>query len=353
MHKFCVKGDDKANPYYSSSVIIRNLNEAAKRTGLYDKNGKTVVYSTIADSTGHNADLLVCVYETSLPFPVLQLANGRQLAGVSLHNLFFLNDSYPSSLCSFFRLGVDSDEFNPVKRIDDGIFRFLHFSESNARSGIEIVIAAFCEEFGGNEKVELYLKDRGATDIFKCFVLEKAKAFNARIVHDTENTQSIQQVKDIYAKADVQVNVSRSSTFNLPTLEGMAMGLPLLGNLYSGMREFLANEFNGFASDYRIESIEQKKLDYLESIGCRNHMFPLNSYPKQPYWASTYEDDIQDKMSEFVHIPKEYLSKMSNNAIATAKQFTWERSAIELSYILDLIDKNKNCKELNSFNRYG
>lgn len=354
MLKFCVKGDNKANPAFSSSVIVRNLNDAAKNVGLYDEKGKIVVYSTVANSMGYNADLVVCVYETALAHPILQLANGRQLAGVSLHNLFFLNDAYPSNLCSFFRLGVDSEEFKPQKRIKDGKFRFLHFSESNARSGIDIVIAAFCKEFKNNHNVELYLKDRGATDRFKQFVSEKAVEYNVCIVHDTENTQSLQGIKDIYSKADVQVNVSRSSTFNLPCLEGMSMGLPLLGNLYSGMREFLAHEFNGFAADYRIDFIEQEKLDYLESIGCRNHMFPLGQYPVHPYWASTYIDDLEDRMRSFVDMPKDILNYMSNNAIATAKQFTWEKSAIELSYLLDLIEKNKSDIILQQpFNRYG
>jgi len=331
MYKFCVKGDISANSFFSSSIIINNLNEGAKKAGLYDENGKTVVYSTTCNDYGHKTDAFICVYETVLPFPVIQMANGRPIIGCSLDNLFFITDSYPYDKVGYFPLGVDTEIFKPVPRSASEKFRFLHFSESNARTGAEVVLHAFCTLFKGDPTVELYLKDRMATDEFKNYVKAVASTYKANVIHDTDNTQSFDHVKTIYSNSDVAISISRSSTWNMPALEAMAMGKPLIGIKYCGMDEFLRHEFNGIAVEHNIQVITQEHLNFLNSIGCRNHMFPLNSYTRPAYWAETGNKDLMNAMYRMRHAEKDWLDYLSKNAVTTAKQFTWEKSAVLLS----------------------
>lgn len=353
MLKFCVKGDSSADPFYSSSLIIDGLNEGAKKAGIYDEKGKTVVYSTTCNDYGHHADALLCVYETVFPIPILQQANGRPIIGCSLDNLFFITDAYPSSLAGYSILGVDTNKFKPIKRTGNREkFRFLCLAESNARSGIEILLRAFAQTFSDRPGVELYLKDRGATDNFKTVVAEFAKVNHVNIIHDCENTQSFDAVKKLYSESDCHVFVSRVTTWGMSLLESMSMGLPIISVPYAGPAEYLRDGFNGLAVKYEIEEIRQEHLDNLTAFGFRNHMFPLSTYPKKPYWAKPNIESLMEAMSWMFSLTKEQLNYMSRNAIITANQFTWEKAAVNLSYQLSLLDSNKTNPNLNHFNRY-
>lgn len=354
MLKFCIKGDNSANPFYSSSIIITKLNEAAKKVGLYDEQGKIVVYSTTCNDFGHNTDAFLCVYETTFPIPVLQLANGRPILGCSLDNLFFINDSYPASLCGFSPLGVDTEQFNPQKRIGNKeVFRFLAFCESNARSGLDEVLKAFGTVFRDVPGVELYIKDRGATDTFKEFVKQAASSYRINVIHDTENTQSFEDILKIYAQSDCLVFCSKSTTWGMPILEAMACGLPVISTAYAGPREYLSNRFNSLIAKHNVVPITQQNLDYLAYIGCRNHMFPLNAYPVAPYWSEVNQYHLQECMVKMRHLSKSQLNDLGNGGIMTARHFTWERAAVNLSNSLEALDKNKSNPLLwKKINRY-
>lgn len=336
--KFKVLGDSSANPFFSSSIIVNNLNKGAQKIGLFDENGKTIVYSTTANQMGHNADAILCVYETVFPMPVLQNALGKPLIGCSLHNLFFITDVYPENLSAYCHLGVDSELFKPKQRnYHKEKIRFLIFSESNARNGLDSAIYAFGMAFKGRTDVELYIKDRGATDVFKAFVERIKHEYRVLITHDTENTQDFEQIKQIYQDSDFQINVSRSSTWNMPALEGMSMGLPLIGINYTGMSEYLKNGFNGFEVPFELMQINQETLDILAGLGCRNHMFPLSSYVKPPYWAQVHISQLIPTLVKAANMSMQNLSDMARNARTTAQQFTWEKAAVSLSMALHKI----------------
>lgn len=336
MLKFCVKGDSGANPYYSSSIIINRLNEGAKKSGLYDENGKTVVYSTTCDDFGLSPDAFLCVYETSFALPILQRANGRPIIGCCLDNVFFVTDTgYPKELVSYCQLGVDSETFSPEPRkFDKEKTRFLVFSESNARNGLDIAITAFGKAFEGRSDVELYLKDRGATEGFRQYVKDMAALFKVEITHDIENTQNFEQVKKIYQDADCVISCSRSSTWNMPLLESGAMGLTIIGNNYSGAGEYLRHGFNGIEARYNLEPITQEKMNWLMQIGCRNHMFPLGSYAIEPWWAETDVYSLASCMQYFMSKSNYHKHLLSKNARITAQKLTWERAAASLSMAL-------------------
>lgn len=332
--KFHVLGDSNANNFFSSSIIVNNLNRAAKNIGLFDENGLKVVYSTTADQMGHNADAILCVYETTFPVPIIRNAGGKPLIGSSLHNLFFITDGgYPNNLSAFCHLGVDTELFQPQNKTHDR-FRFLCFAESNARSGLDVLVDAFCRAFSSNKQVELYIKDRGATQIFKMWVQEKAKIANVSIIHDTENTQNFENVKKIYSDSDFMVFVSRSTTWGMTILESMAMGVPVITTSYAGPREITAHNFNCLLADCDVEEIKQERLNYLASIGCRNHMFPPEYCLTPAYWAEPSLSTLMERMYDAFEMPKHKFEKLSKNARITAENFSWEKGAASLSCAL-------------------
>lgn len=332
--KFKVLGDGSANPFFSSSLIVRNLNIGARNVGLYDENGKVVIYDTTANTHGLKADAILCVYETAFPVPVLQNANGLPLIGCSLHNLFFITDTgYPTTHAAFCNLGVDSRLFKPTGKLNNK-FRFLCFAESNARSGIDVVISAFSEAFAGSQDVELYLKDRGATDTFKRFVEKWANEYNVNIIHDTDNTQNFDELLKMYNDANVMVFCSRSTTWGMTLLESMACGVPVITTAYAGPREYVADGFNGWIVPHTITPITQQHLDAFAKVGFRNHMFPPACHHVQPYWAEPYHEGLKEIMLEAKNLPKKSMDCLSKNARITAENYTWEKAAASLSAAL-------------------
>lgn len=332
--KFHVLGDSGANNFFSSSIIVNNLNRAAKELDLFDENGLKVIYSTTADQMGHNADAILCVYETAFPVPIIRNAGGKPLIGSSLHNLFFITDGgYPSDLAGFCHLGVDSKLFSPKPKTHDK-FRFLCFAESNARSGIDKLVKAYCNSFGGNFGVELYLKDRGATVEFQNWVKNEAARNKATIIHDVENTQNFEDIKKIYSDSDVMVFISRSTTWGMTILEAFAMGIPVITTAYAGPREVTAHGFNSWLVDYHVEPITNDQLNYLASIGCRNHMFPPEMSLTTPYWGKVGVACLMETMYDAYEMPKNKLAQMGKNARITAQNFSWEKGAASLSAVL-------------------
>lgn len=335
MIKFKVIGDSSANKFYSSSIIIDRLNEGAKKVGLYDENGKIVYYSTTANTNGERCDAILCVYETSFPNPIIQNARGRPLIGCSLHNLFFVDDIYPLNISAYCQLGVDSERFKPIPVRKDK-FRFLAFCESNVRSGLDVVLQAFCDSFPNGE-AQLYIKDRGATEKFKAHVQSFKR--NSDIIHDTENTESFDNVVKLYNSADYLVATARSSTWCMPVLEGMSCGVPAITVNYTGPSEYVKDDFNGLIVKHRLELMNQTHINSMvKDFGYRHHMFSTSQHLVPPYWAEPCLDDLSRIMSQVVDSHDKY-PYLSRNARATAEQFTWERGAATLSTALYKIFK--------------
>jgi glycosyltransferase involved in cell wall biosynthesis len=338
--KFIVKGDSSANKAYSSSIIIDNLNKGAKEAGLFDENGAVVVYSTTANDYGIKCDAILCVYETFFPSIVLQNASNRPLIGCSLDNLFFTRP-YPEQLTAYCQLGVDCNVFKPIPdlRPKDKI-RFLAMSESNARSGLDCVIEAFGRVFTGRTDVELYIKDRGATERFKQYIRNRADFWKVSIIHDTENTENSQSVTNLYNTAHYMVFCSRSTTWGMPHTESMACGVPIISTAYSGPREFLSDNFNGFLIKHNLIKIEDNQLEYLARNGFRNHMFHPSTHHISPIWGEPVLEDLVEVLSKAYKISKtSYWHIMSDWARQTALNFTWERAACTLSLALKKVLK--------------
>src|SRR3990167_2227378 len=171
--KFKIIGDVNNKKNCSSDIIIQNINRAARGLNLYSDNEAVVCYDCLCQDHGISqkikTDAYICVFE--LPFSqfILDNANGRPILGVSRDNQsFILDGGYSPEKVSYVNLGVRSDIWKVDAQIkENNKFIVLCNGESNTRSCIIECIQAFGELFANNKDIQLYIRDRDATNIFK------------------------------------------------------------------------------------------------------------------------------------------------------------------------------------------
>ncbi|MEK6879178.1 MAG: glycosyltransferase [Nanoarchaeota archaeon] len=333
--KFCVIGDPAdQKPRFSSSIIVSELNKAAKLLGLFDENGIILKWDGCCNTHGDKVDVLLCSYELLFPDILIRHAGGRPILGVSSDNYRFIRTGgHPEELTGSFRLGVDSELFYPVvktKNLDKFVVALN--SESLVRGGFELGIEAFGKLFADDYSARLIIKDRNSTDKFREYVKQRKKYFNIDLVYLNEHWLDISTTRDFYQGVDCVLQLNRSSTFNMPVMEALAMSIPTIVVPYSGPRDYCNNE-NSCLVYYELSSVS-RELQKLIDIGCRNYFF-LSGYPSDPVWARA---DIHSVMAQILSVKENrdgFVDKIKQNARKTAEEYTWHRSAQELSKVLE------------------
>jgi len=331
MTKYKIVGDPKNPPAFSSSIIINSLNAAAKNVGLYSENEKIVVYDCCGNSHGYNADAIICCYETIFPPYIIQNLRGKPVLGVSRDNFIFAVDGgYPVEKVDWFPLGIDSEawEFTAKKYLLDK-YVILSYTESLARSGLEVLIEAFGLAFGGDDSAVLYIKDRNSTSLFEEWIKSYAYAKNINLKYENRHITSVSEELEVFASADVHCYLNRSTTWGMTVLGGMAAGIPTISPAYSGPREYLANELTGLTVDYDMVNVDSE-MAYLTGLcGMRNYFFP----DSRAYWCKPRVESVVNALQRLRRNP-ELRRRLSVNGRAIAEKLTWERSAVALSEAL-------------------
>lgn len=228
--------------------------------------------------------------------------------------------------------GVDKSIFQPQEKDEQDKDKFIFVANKgwnqgmNDRGGMQWVIKAFAEEFKKDEKVELRVKLNPAY-IDQTFNFEKA--IEALDIPKERamirmNMDGIQQSKmaTFYA-GDVFVTASMCEAFNLPALEAMACGLPVISTKFGGMSDFV-NEENGWLIDGELidvtwdimhEGNRWNKVNLEELKKTMRTVFELWKNPNPD------NDDI--------------LERKKDKALETASQFTWLKSAKKLLNIIN------------------
>jgi len=141
--------------------------------------------------------------------------------------------------------GVDITKFYPQKRIKaDNLnnenvmpFTFLAskgFRNMRDRGGIQYLIKAYLEEFTKDDNVELILK------------INPAYSFNPKIMSNFKGDAKIKIITDnyeykdlvnLYNQCDVFVSPTRAESFNIPCIEAMACGKPVITTDFGGQTD--------------------------------------------------------------------------------------------------------------------
>lgn len=121
--------------------------------------------------------------------------------------------------------------------------RFLHVSSCFKRKGVDILLEAWAKAFTSADPVCLVIKTFPNPH-------NDAEQQLERLTHRYPNLAKVeivnrdveqQELLQFYADADVMVLPSRGEGYNLPALEAMASGLPLIVTGHGGQRDFCSD----------------------------------------------------------------------------------------------------------------
>lgn len=340
MEKFQVLKDKNANSFGSTEIIVNAINEAAKKLDLYSENGKKIMYDCLGQSHGENPDAFWVAYELPFPHFIMKSCYPKTILGLSKDNaLFAAYGGYPIDKINYVTLGVDRKNwpFIEAKKYMKDKFVFVCMCESNTRSGFDILVPAFCEEFKDQKEIVLYIKDRSATDKFKIWVKEMATKYNVEIIHDDRHIENWEEQVKIFESADVAININRSHTFGMVNLQGMSCGLPTICQRYSGFTDY-ASDLSNVSLKFDIVDLDQNKINELINIGMKNHLFAISPeyYPNKVFWSEVDKEDLKLKMRKIFEdrALRDNLKVLSN---LVASWFSWERSAANMSFVVSTL----------------
>lgn len=160
---------------------------------------------------------------------------------------------------------------------------FLHVSSSFRRKGIDVLLAAWARAFGSADNVRLVIKtfpNPHNTVAEQVAALRAEHPDLARIDIISRDVEA-EDMPQFYADADVMVLPTRGEGYNLPALEAMAAGLPLIVTGHGGHRDFCGPQ-------------EARLLRY-DLAKSESHVGGAHSM-----WAEPDVDDLVDALREHV-----------------------------------------------------
>jgi len=143
--------------------------------------------------------------------------------------------------------GIDTELFQPTPREKDH-FTFLAVGQWIDRKGWDLLIRAYTAEFMGNYDVRLCIKTYEDTKTNTELIREyleggKPSSYMPRICI---KNQKIDEglMPCLYHEADCYIMPSRGEGFNLPALEAMACGVPVVTTDFGGHLDFLKEQYS-------------------------------------------------------------------------------------------------------------
>jgi glycosyltransferase involved in cell wall biosynthesis len=238
----------------------------------------------------------------------------------TLKDVEFLNNIYPwTNKIKIIPHGIDLNLFYPKEKPKKCTFianKGLRGPED--RGGIQYLIKAYIEEFT-NEEVELILRINPAyglidikkltNEIVKC---EVGKVQPKITVAD--KPMEYNNLVNLYNKGTVFVSPTRAEAFNIPCLEAMGCGLPVITTNFGGQTDYV-NESNGWLIGG--EKTEVKWDLMYEGIK----------------WLTPNITELREALRYCFEHPDEVKSK-GLKAIEDARKLTWDNS---VKKIMELI----------------
>jgi len=180
------------------------------------------------------------------------------------------------------------------------------------RGGSQYAIKAYLEEFTNKDNVHLVVKVNPAYGIPNFVeMFPELKDKNRPKITFLANNMSKSELNQMYNNCDVFVSTTRAEAFNLPCLEALACGKPVITTNFGGQTDFI-NKDNGWLIKGKLTKVEHELL--YDGIK----------------WLTPDIKEIKETM-RIIYYNREYakpdLNKMSENCIKTASKYTWENTA--------------------------
>ena len=186
------------------------------------------------------------------------------------------------------------------------------------RGGIQYLLKAYIEEFTKDDKVELLIKLNPAygipniNQLIQDLNLPK-KEGGPVIIFNTQNLPDA-HLHRVYNSGNVFVSPTRAEAFNIPCLEAMACGLPVITTNFGGQTDFV-NEMNGWLIGGDLTEVEHEVM--YEGIK----------------WLTPSVDELKRALRHAYDHQDEVKFK-GNVARVAAGYYTWDRTAQEVITLL-------------------
>jgi len=179
------------------------------------------------------------------------------------------------------------------------------------RGGGMYLIEAYLSEFTESEKVELILKINpayGVPNLLKMFPNLKKNGIPKVTFIPKEYTTK--ELNELYNSCDVFVSPTRAEAFNLPCLEAMACGKPVITTNYGGQIDF-CDKTTGWLVDYKMTEVTHE----IEYEGIK--------------WATPDIDSLRLQLRRaYVHTKDS--DGFPDNCLNRAKSLTWQNTAQQI-----------------------
>lgn len=180
------------------------------------------------------------------------------------------------------------------------------------RGGMQWLFKSFSDEFKKEEPVILKAKintvyNAPNWNVNNEMLKLELKKDSAPIVLITESMK-FDRLRELYNEADVFVSTTMADGFNLPCLEALACGIPVLTTCFGGQTDFV-NVDNGWIIE-KGEYIQWGKEVNYEAVK----------------WFKPDLAEIRAKLRE-IYENKEIVAKKASNAALSVKNWTWKDTA--------------------------
>lgn len=169
------------------------------------------------------------------------------------HKKVVVEQGYPKHRVLVVNEGVSDEFFNPLTENDrvpedykDGRFKFLFFGRWDYRKAVPEIIDSFLKAFPNNEPVDLILSADNPYSVDGMNSTEERLAhygFNderIKVKHFVNREDYVAYLK----KGDVMITCARSEGWNIPLIEAMAAGTPVIYSNWGAQLEFAGGKGN-------------------------------------------------------------------------------------------------------------
>ncbi|MFW5702855.1 MAG: glycosyltransferase family 4 protein, partial [Candidatus Dojkabacteria bacterium] len=204
-------------------------------------------------------------------------------------------------------------------------FQFLHIGSGLERKAPKELISAFLSEFKEEGDARLKIKSfPNMNNQFPEILKELSPAERGKIEYIDSDGLSETELKSLYLESNAYVSPSKAEGFNLPALEAVACGLPVVATAWSGQMDFL-NDENAYLVDYKLGPAKS----HLDNPGA--------------FWA---EPDLKDLKEQMRAVYENKNASDTEKIKKTAQAYNWEASSRLLLSRVPAALNIKNVREI-------
>jgi len=220
--------------------------------------------------------------------------------------------------------GVDLSVFKPIAKEKKDKFTFISNKGWRGtnwdRGGAQYLLQAYCSEFNKDENVKLILKLNSSyiqPQMVSFFLDKLGLPKDKPPIKIIIDNMSQKDIANLYNQADVIVSPTRAEGFNLPLIEAMACGKPVITTNFGGQTDYV-NEKNGWLINYELKTVKND-INY---ENCK--------------WAIPDVEHLK-KIMRLAYENKKITKEKSAYALKDSKMWTWKNTAITAINILEEI----------------